>query len=353
MRCCSRGPVGFLSLVSVAAVLIAGCSDSSDAVSVPASTTTVDLATTTTAGSTTTTTTTVAPPTATDIPDGRPYSVSFSTLTVVDPSRVTPAIGTSVELAERTIAVWLYLPDTDVPAPLIVFSHGLWGHPDKFGTLHRAWAEAGYAIAAPAFPMTNDEAPGALGNGGDGLNQPGDVSFVLDHLLTESADPTSDLADRFDPDRVGAAGLSLGGATTYEAALDDQARDDRFRAAIVMAGVGFTSPAEGTFVAASVPSFIMHGAADPVVPVATPQPFYDALAMVAPSYFATLIGGGHAGPFENENEFEPKIPGMDAVVHTSTIAFWDRYLLDIEAAAGELIAAADADGLSVLLHNQG
>jgi predicted dienelactone hydrolase len=140
---------------------------------------------------------------------------------VVDPSRVTPATEADEELPERTIEVWLYLPDTDAPAPLVVFSHGLGGHPDKFETLHEKWAEAGCAVAAPAFPLTNDKVTNAWGNSGDGLNQPGDVSFVLDHLLRESGDPASELAGRFDPERVGAAGLSLGGATTYEVALND------------------------------------------------------------------------------------------------------------------------------------
>jgi predicted dienelactone hydrolase len=269
---------------------------------------------------------------------------------VVDSSRVTPATDTDAESPERTIEVWLYLPDTDGPAPLVVFSHGIAGHPDKFETLHEKWAEAGYAVAAPAFLLTNDKVTTAWGNGGDGLNQPADVSFVLDRLLDESADSDFELAARFDRERVGAAGLSLGGATTYEVAVNDLARDHRFKAAIVMAGARFTSVGAGTFVAAKLPVYVLHGESDPLIPLSIPQSAYDSLS--SPRYFSTLVGGGHAGPFEDEGGFEPKVPGMDQVVFDSTIAFWDRHLLDITDASDDLVASAGVDSLNIFVYDE-
>jgi dienelactone hydrolase len=281
----------------------------------------------------------------------RPFEFSVSQFTVVDPTRVTPATETTDELPERTIDFLLYLPDSDRPVPLVVFSHGMNGHPEKFEALHQAWAPAGYAVAAPTFPLTNDRVDNPLPNLADGLNQPADVVLVLDHLLDESSDADSDLAGRFDPDRLAAAGLSLGGATTYEVAVNDVARDDRFRAAMVMSGFRFTNEDDGGFVASDgIPVYVLHGDADPLIPVSVAKDVYEDLA--APRFFLTLEGGGHAGPFEDEGGFEPKIPGMDAVVFDSTIAFWDRYLLGATDTADDIIDATSADGIGVLVYDE-
>jgi predicted dienelactone hydrolase len=168
------------------------------------------------------------------------------------------------------------------------------------------------------------------------------VSFVLDELLARSADESSELAGRFDPDRIAASGLSAGGFTTYAVAVEDQARDARFRAAIVMAGALDAS----TFVAASdVPVLVMQGDADPLISVDAAEAAYGTLH--APRYLVVLLGGGHAGPFEDGEEgFEPKVDGHDELIAASTIAFWDRYLFDVDEAGEELLTAIDQAGLT-------
>ena len=291
-----------MALLAVLPMLAAACGGSgtepaanSTAEAAPADTDATPTATPTPAP----TATAVPTPTPVDPRAARPFSFTESTFTVVDSSLITPATGSTNELPERTIEVWLYMPDGDKPVPLVVFAHGLAGHPDKFEVLHRRWAEAGYGV---------------------------------------------------DPDRVGTAGLSLGGATTYEVGVNDLARDDRFRATIVMAGVRFTNTSAGTFVAPSdIPVYLMHGDADPLLPLSIPESAYQELE--APRFFVTLLGGGHAGPFEDEGGFEEKVPGMDEVVHTSTIAFWDAYLLGEPVAVDELIASAAADGISILVYD--
>jgi predicted dienelactone hydrolase len=219
------------------------------------------------------------------------------------------------------------------------------GYPRKFEDLHAGWAAAGYAVAAPVFPLSNDGTPGAFGNGHDVVNQPGDVSFVLDELLARSADGESDLAGRFDPDRLAASGLSAGGFTTYEVAVNEGARDPRLRAAVVMSGA---FDPDSTFVGAEgVPVLVLHGDTDPLITVAEAKAAYDALE--APRYFVVLLGGGHAGPFEDEGEgFEPKVPGHDELILASTVAFWDHYLLHVDEAGAELLTAAASDGLTTL-----
>lgn len=334
-------PVAALSAVIV---LAPSCADDSGSASPPTTTTSAASASSTTSTTTpttsTTTTTTVPAPAA-----ARPHEVVTTQLTLVDPSRPTAALNGSPGSDDRTIEVWLTLPETDEPAPLIVFSHGLSGHPRKFTELHTRWAEAGYAVAAPVFPLTNSDAERSFANSADIQNQPEDVSFVLDELLAASADPAADLAGRFDPDHIGASGLSAGGFTTYAVAVNELGRDPRFRAAAVMAGLVPTD--SESFVAADLPVLVMHGDADPLIGVAEAESAYDAL--VAPRYLVVLHGGGHAAPFENgDAALEARVPGHEEIVAETTLAFWDRYLLGIDEAGAELIESAAVDGLTTL-----
>ena len=349
-----------LSVVIVVLVLVASCatdesSDPPPKTLVPAtsSTTSVPPSPTTT-GSSTTSTTMTSTTTSTVAPDpraGRPYGVSTSQITLVDPTRPTPAAGNLAATAERTVEVWLTLPETDEAAPLVVFSHGMSGHARKFEDLHRVWAEAGYAVAAPVFPLSNDGVEGSWGNIHDVPNQPGDVSFVLDELLALSSDASSEFAGRFDPNRVGASGLSAGGFTTYGVAVDAEWRDPRFVAAVVMSAP-LNRTAELFDPTDDFPLLIIHGDSDLLIRVEQAQIAYRALN--APRYLIVLLGGGHASPYEDAPAtFEAKVPGHDELIYASTVAFWDRYLLGIEEAEAELLNAATQDGLTVVTSDVG
>lgn len=343
--------------ITLVGVAVSCGADSSSEVPTPttavatteSSATSVSPTTTTTAPSTTSTTTTATTTTTTVAPDPRavrPYGVSTSQITFVDPTRPTPAAGNLPAAAQRTVEVWLTLPDTDEAVPLVVFSHGMSGHARKFEDLHRVWAEAGYAVAAPIFPLSNDGVEGSWGNVHDVPHQPGDVAFVLDELLALSADASSEFAGRFDPNRLGASGLSAGGFTTYETAVDAERRDPRFLAAVVMSGL-LNRNADLFDPADDFPVLILHGDSDPLINVDQAQIAYRSLT--GPRYLIVLSGGGHAGPYEDApGAFEEKIPGHDELIYASTVAFWDRYLLDIEEAEAEILAAANQDGLSVV-----
>jgi predicted dienelactone hydrolase len=63
---------------------------------------------------------------------------------------------------------------------VVVFGHGIQSMPSAYGDLLRAWAPAGFVVAAPVFPLTGvDVQPVHL----DVLNQPADISFVLTQVL--------------------------------------------------------------------------------------------------------------------------------------------------------------------------
>lgn len=214
----------------------------------------------------------------------------------------------------RELPTHLYLPRSEPPWPLAVFGHGWTGHPRKFGRLLSTWAGAGYAAAAPAFPLTNDRAPKQVFD--DVSNQPADVSFVLDELLERG---------EFDPTRVAVAGFSLGGITAYGAMADG-----RFRAAIVISGRLPAGEAPGP-----VPLLAVHGELDEVVPYRDGVEAYRAAG--PPKALLTLHVPGHHEPIEDGWDTE-----ADAIVPAATTAFLDLVLRGDPGGRERLVAAAAA-----------
>jgi dienelactone hydrolase len=260
-----------------------------------------------------TSTTTTAVPTRTE--------VEHLTLDLVDDSRPTPAGAGLPASPERHLVTEVYLPAGEGPFPLVAFSHGLSGHPRKFTELFQAWAEAGYAIAAPAFPLSNDEVPGEP-TFADLANQPGDVSFVIDQVLEQ--------VDGLDPEHIGVAGLSLGGATTYGLAFNDCCRDERPIAAMVLDGARLAVGGEFDM-ASGLPLLIVHADEDYTLPYSEAADAYaDA---IAPKWLVTLHEMAHAEPYENTPN------AADELVQAVTIAFWDRWLKEDEAAEQRLAEA--------------
>lgn len=258
-----------------------------------------------------------APPTTTVIED-RPRTVTTFTAPFVDTNRPTvPSTDTAVGSAERNLPTSVYLPSGNGPSPLVVFSHGLGGSPAKFTRLHMAWAEAGFVVAAPRFPLTSDANPDHGGEVGDLVNQPADVSFVLDQMLAAADDQSSPLSGRIDPTRVGAAGLSLGGATTYGVVFNDCCADPRFTAAMIMAGAVLIFTGDNDY-NRGIPTLVFHGEDDLALRYELGRSAWDALQ--SPTWLITLRDAPHAPPFE-----DPVTPWDDAVVAAS-IAFWDSTL---------------------------
>lgn len=269
----------------------------------------------------------------------RPYEFSSWTETFVDRSRPTEAGAQTPAAPERTLPTTVYLPAGSEPRPLIVFSHGVVGHPDKFSQLLSAWARAGYVVAAPAFPLTNDHVPGSAQNLGLAGSQPADVSFVLDQMLALAADPDSSLHDRIDPDQIGASGLSLGGATTYAVAFSPCCRDNRIKAVEVLSGA--LLPVVGAFdLDGHVPLLIAHSDQDPLLKYANAQAIFWQAA--PPVFLVTLLGASHATEFEND------VTPYDALAEQFTTDFWDATIGGDPTAFATLEQHATVAGLSTL-----
>jgi hypothetical protein len=92
----------------------------------------------------------------------------------------------------------------------------------------------------------------------------------------------------------------------------------------------------------------MHGELDPVMPIGLATST-EAL-LTPPSYMVTLLGAFHAEAFEDEdaNIVFPDRERYHPVVDSTTLAFWDTYLLADPTVEGDIRAAADRPGISTI-----
>lgn len=251
------------------------------------------------------------------------YDVVVRTETLVDTARPTQDLAdTGVPASDdRTLVTTFTYPDAPGPFPLIAFAHGHYGHPRKFTQLFDEWAAAGFVVAAPTFPLSNDDVPGAASVFGL-PDQPGDVSFVISEALRLSGEDGGFLDGLVDPESIGVGGLSLGGATTYLTAFDECCLDERVDAAMVLDGL--RPDADGLHLDSGIPLLIVHADADPVVAYSYAEDAFAAAA--APAYLVTLHEAAHSSPFEDTPD------PADQVVLDTTTAFWRRHL------AGDAVA---------------
>jgi dienelactone hydrolase len=216
-------------------------------------------------------------------------------------ARATAAgVGPRVAVAERVITFTyrhrtIRLPDGAVvprsvttviryPAratqrlPLIVFAHGFAVTPAPYAALLRAWAAAGYVVAAPIFPLSNAHAPGGPDEA-DIVNQPADVSLVITGL------EQGPLAGVIDRRAIAVAGQSDGGITALMTAYDPGYRDTRVDAAVILSGAALPG---FTFEAPSLPLLASQGTADTTN---LPQNTYAYFsAAPRPKYLLQLLG---------------------------------------------------------------
>jgi predicted dienelactone hydrolase len=197
---------------------------------------------------------------------------------------------------------------------LVVFGHGFATTPFRYVRLLRAWAAAGYLVAAPLFPLGNANAPGGPDEN-DIVNQPRDMSFVITRLLAASASPSNPLHGLVNPTRIAVAGQSDGAETAFATAYQRPSDDRRVRVAVILSGAELGQHVR--LVSHTAPLLAVQGTADRINP---PVYTFDLFRAVSrPKFLLLLRGAGHLPPYTR--------PGSRlAAVERVSIAFLNHYL---------------------------
>jgi dienelactone hydrolase len=189
------------------------------------------------------------------------------------------------------------------------------------------WASARYIVALPTFPLSQE----SVGTNVDLVNQPGDVSFVIDSLLADD----SDVAGHVDLEKIAVGGHSLGSATVF-GFQNSCCKDPRVKAIVAISG-GPSPYSTGEYDAPyATPMLLVHRAKDPGV---DPGISEYAFSQPGKTSFLLFAEGTHTSHFEGED---------GALLDRALVAFLDAELgLDPEAFAG-LEAEVAASGRGTL-----
>ncbi len=275
------------------------------------------------------------------------YAVGLRTITIVERRHMTLHSGRSVP---RVLVTYVRYPAVGRPgqsdvrgapaavsdAPLVVFGHGYNVTPAPYDALMRAWARAGYVVAAPVFPLENANAPGGPDEN-DLTNQPGDMSAVITSMLRLSA--RRDAFHRLiDPGEVAVSGQSDGGETALAAAYDTAYRDTRVNAAMILSGARIPG-LDYSFPPGSPPLLATQGLSDTIN---LPHFTFDFYSIASPPKFLLeLAGAPHLPPYTTE---QPQL----GIVERVTTDFLDRYLRHKPASLARLRRDGNVAGVAVL-----
>jgi predicted dienelactone hydrolase len=252
-------------------------------------------------------------------------------------------------LGDRVLDVTVRYPDTGHAQnsdargtsefPLIIFAPGYRQCGSSYNDLLQEWASAGYVVAAVNFPRTSchhvspDEA--------DLVNQPADLTFVIQQLHKISGLPGGPLSGVISATRVAVAGHSDGGDTVAALTAMSCCRFPGLRAAVVLAGAEWPAFAGHWFASPTAPMLFVQATGDTINPPAASLQLYQA-DRTGSRYYLQLDGADHLTPYEGMSAPEP-------IVARVTIAFLDHYLAGDGATIGELRRSGDVRGASELV----
>ena len=278
------------------------------------------------------------------------YQVGESRVTFTEPTHT----GTTGEsLGQRTLVTEIWYPvarqsagspTAHGPFPLLMFAPGFQQCDTTYTDLLKAWAGAGYVVAAVNFPRTNCHV-GAAAYEPDLVNQPQDVSYALTRTLAMSARPHTVLSGLVDRQEIGGAGQSDGGDTVAALAADTCCTDRRVKAVAVLSGAEWAPMPGSYFTGAAPPMLFVQGSADTINPPWTSVQLYSADHEDA-RFYLDLFGATHMEPYSGANPVE-------RLVARSTVDFFDRYVLGQTDATAKMVQEVNRSGTASLASGDG
>lgn len=255
----------------------------------------------------------------------------------------------------REVPLRVYLPDSETPRPVVLFSHGLGGSREGNPYLGNHWAGEGFVAVfmqhagsdrdviknirlRDRFNALKDAA--SYRSARDRLT---DVSFVIDQLTQWNDTKDHPLFGKLDLHHIGMSGHSFGAVTTLGVAGQkpvfgteiNEPRIDAFLAMSPQPGKG-RSP-ERAFAEFERPVLCMTGTEDdsPIDRTVTPElrlAVYEALPD-GDKYQLVFQDGNHytfsdAGGFRRRD----RDPGHHPAIQKISVKFWQAYLNDDAAA---------------------
>ncbi|RLS34785.1 MAG: dienelactone hydrolase [Planctomycetota bacterium] len=260
------------------------------------------------------------------------------------------------DVRSRTIPLRIWLPADHLPAPVILFSHGLGGSRDGNAWLGRHWSGRGYCVVFLQhagsdeavwrdlpFPERLPSLKAAV-NRATTLDRYKDLPVVIDRLGEWNSAQDGPLAGRFDLARIGIAGHSFGAVTAQGVtgqrtpAGQTPLSDPRIRAAVLMSpSVPDGCDAATAFGGVVIPWMILTGTDDE-------SPIGNATAASRLEIFPALPPGGKYELVLADGEHQafgdrilpgsrrPRNPNHHRVVRALSTAFFDAFLRDRAAA---------------------
>ncbi len=284
-----------------------------------------------------------APAPAVGIPGG--FRVAQRQVTFVEPAHLSAA---GQRLGPRTLVTVIRYPLAPRPTgtrparggfPLLLFAPGFMQCGGPYSHLLRAWASAGYVVAAVDFPRTGCRA-GAQAYEPDLVNQPADLSYVLTRLLALNAQPHEPFTGLLNTQQIAAAGQSDGGDTVAALAANTCCTDHRLRAAAVLSGAEWPPMPGRYFTRPAPPMLFVQGTADVINPPWTSLQLYRQDQDQA-KYYLDLFGANHLIPYWGTNPVE-------RLVARVTLAFFNRYVLRQPRALAAMTRDGNITGMAAL-----
>jgi len=254
----------------------------------------------------------------------------------------------------REIPIRVFLPAEKLPAPVVLFSHGLGGSRAGNAFMATHWAARGYVAVFIQHPGSDcsvwQDKPAAermqamrrAASAKNFLLRVKDIPAVLDQLQRWHGTAGHALAGRLDLKKIGMSGHSFGAMTSQAVSGQKNAMAD-FNDARIRAAVAFSpsSPRRGSpreaFGRVSIPWLLMTGTKDvAVIGNTDPESRLAVFPALPPGgkYELVLDKAEHSAFTDRPlpGDTEKRNPNHHRVILALSTAFWDAWLRDDAAA---------------------